>query len=370
MKQGKLHRALCMVNRQLIIVAVATLVACAPKTIDTPEQVMQVLDNYCTSTQIMFGQHDATVYGYTWRDIPGRCDVQEITGDYPAIISFDLGKIELGSDTQIDDVPQASMRREIVAQYERGGLVSLSWHPWNPLTGGNSWDISYGNVIAQILPDSTQHQLLVDYLDKIAEFMLSLRNKNGELIPIIFRPWHEHTGFWFWWGNPHCTADEFIALWRFTYTYLHDKGLTNLVWAYSPNLGADYNTYMERYPGDEYVDLLGFDVYDFDTNPKETYIEGLHSSLQVLQQVGEERHKPIALTETGLEGLTRPEWYTESLLPVIEQYPVAYLLVWRNARPEDKANHFYAPYKGHAGEQSFLDFYNNPHIDFCKDINK
>jgi len=52
----------------------------------------------------------------------------------------------------------------------------------------------------------------------------------------------------------------------------------------------------------------------------------------------------------------------------VKQYPIAYLLVWRNARPEDKPNHFFIPYKGHAGEASFLEFYQNPQIDFCKDI--
>ena len=60
----------------------------------------------------------------------------------PAMMSFDLGRIELGGDKNLDNVPIERLRREIIAQYERGGMVSLSWHTDNPVTGKDAWDVS------------------------------------------------------------------------------------------------------------------------------------------------------------------------------------------------------------------------------------
>ena len=85
---------------------------------------------------IMLGHHDDTVYGIGWEGEEGRSDVKSVCGDYPAVISFDLGELELGNAANLDKVPFDKIRKEIINQYQRGGMVSLSWHARNPKTGG------------------------------------------------------------------------------------------------------------------------------------------------------------------------------------------------------------------------------------------
>jgi len=82
--------------------------------------------------------------------------------------------------------------------------------------------------------------------------------------------------------------------------------------------------------------------------------------------LGKEHNKPIAVTETGLEALPIADWWTEVLFPLVDKYPISYVLVWRNAR--EKPNHFYAPYLGQASAKNFVEFYNHPKTKFCSDI--
>ena len=92
--------------------------------------------------------------------------------------------------------------------------------------------------------------------------MNTLETEEGTKIPVIFRPWHEHTGSWFWWGQNLCTADQYKALWRMTHDRMHARGVKNLLYAYSPGSEPkDSTAYLERYPGDDIIDLVGFDTY-------------------------------------------------------------------------------------------------------------
>ena len=106
---------------------------------------------------IMLGHQDDPVYGTTWKWDEGKSDVLLTTGDYPAVMGFDLGKIELDSKENLDGVPFDRMRKEILAQHKRGGIVTLSWHPWNPATGENAWDPK-GDAVAAVLDGGAQQQ--------------------------------------------------------------------------------------------------------------------------------------------------------------------------------------------------------------------
>ena len=76
--------------------------------------------------------------------------------------------------------------------------------------------------------------------------------------------------------------------------------------------------------------------------------------------LGKEHGKPIALTETGFEGIPYGKWWTEVLYPAVKDYPLSYLLVWRNAW--DRESHFYGPWKGTLPETDFLEFAALPEI--------
>ena len=89
-----------------------------------------------------------------------------------------------------------------------------------------------------------------------------VKDDKGTLIPVVFRMYHEHTGAWFWWGSKQCTPEEYKQLWIMTVEYLRDKkNVHNLLYAYSPSETKNEAEYLERYPGDEYVDIVGYDCY-------------------------------------------------------------------------------------------------------------
>lgn len=207
---------------------------------------------------IMFGHHDDPLYGVGWEGDEDRSDVKSVCGDYPAVMSFDLGHIELEREKSLDNVPFRKIRQETINQYKRGGVVSFSWHLDNPLTGKDAWDVSDTTVVASILPGGVHHAKFISWLDAVAAFMNTLETEEGTKIPVIFRPWHEHTGSWFWWGQNLCTADQYKALWRMTHDRMHARGVKNLLYAYSPGSEPkDSTAYLERYPGDDIIDPGG-----------------------------------------------------------------------------------------------------------------
>ncbi len=104
----------------------------------TPAGQLKIRLQKLLNKGIMLGHQDDPVYGTTWKWDEGKSDVLLTTGDYPAVMGFDLGKIELDSKENLDGVLFDRMRQEIIAQYKRGGIVTLSWHPWNPATGENA----------------------------------------------------------------------------------------------------------------------------------------------------------------------------------------------------------------------------------------
>lgn len=313
----------------------------------------------------MFGHHDDTNYGIGWEGDEGRSDVKSVCGDYPAVISFDLGHIELGDTASLDNVPFSKIRKEILNQYKRGGLSSLSWHLRNPKTGGDSWDVSDTTVVKSILPGGENHEKFAGWLNRLSAFVNSLQTQDGVKVPVLFRPWHEHTGSWFWWGEKLCTPAEYKQLWRMTVDALRDNGVDNALYAYSPgNEPRDTAQYLKRYSGDDLVDVIGFDTYQSD---RDSYIAHLENSLAIIDSIGKAHDKVIAITETGYEGIPDAKWWTGTLLPAIEKYPIAYVLVWRNAR--ERVTHFYAPYPGQASADDFVNFYNHPKTLFAADVN-
>ena len=354
-----------MKTKLIFILAVAVLSACSSDM--TPADGLKArLAETAADGKILFGQQDALMYGHSWKAEPGdsldRSDIKDVCGKHPAVLGLDLGGIEMQDMENLDGNPFAMMREAAVRHHERGGVVTFSWHPRNPMTGGDSWDISSPEAVASVLEGGEKHEMFMGWLSACADFLGSLKDAEGNLIPVIFRPWHEHTGSWFWWGQDLCTTEQYLGLWKMTYDYMSGRGLDNLVWAYSPGAGPDAAGYMERYPGDDMVDLLGLDCYQYGEAPQSNaaYSEQLKETLSYMTVLGKEHGKPIALTETGFEGIPYGKWWTEVLYPAVKDYPLSYLLVWRNAW--DRESHFYGPWKGSLSEADFLDFVAFPDI--------
>lgn len=267
----------------------------------------------------MFGhQGDTSSHHSTTAD----SDVLDVTGSYPAVCGFDLGRIELGWSENIDHVPFEFIRSEARRMYQLGAIITFSWHSVNPITEGGYGDNMAPESVASVLPGGKLHEKYCGWLDHLADFLLSVRDGNGNLIPIIFRPYHEHTGDWFWWcpGSPAQPTDteavQFAALWHMTVEYLRDKrDVHNILYAYSPDRSRIDMTddataqagYLYGYPGDEYVDVLGLDDYwDIDqplTGPNAIDPAERHDTfvriLTLIGQLGAERGKLAAATEVG-----------------------------------------------------------------------
>jgi hypothetical protein len=317
----------------------------------------------------MFGHQDDLAYGVGWKYEAGRSDVKDVTGDYPAIYGWELGHLELDRTTDLDGVPFTSMQQFIKQGYERGGVITISWHLSNPLTGKSAWDPAEGTV-ASILKGGSKHELYKSWLDKLAVFMNGLKGSKGEFIPVIFRPYHELNGNWFWWGGKHCTPEEFKQLWRETVAYLRDeKQLHHLLYAYNTDRFASREEYMSKYPGDEWVDVMGFDIYQRNS-PKEKYLADIDRMLTTLTAIAKESNKIAALTEFG-GNLSDSSWWTGTMLPVISKHKVSWVLGWRNAGKKSSGEfEYYVPYKGEGTSNDFIRFYKAENTLFQSDVTK
>jgi mannan endo-1,4-beta-mannosidase len=322
---------------------------------------------------IMFGHQDDLAYGVGWKYIPGKSDVKEVTGDYPGVYGFELGRIELDHPVNIDSVPFNKMRQYIQTVYDRGGVITLSWHLNNPLTGKTAWDPAEGTV-ASILPGGLNNELYKRWLDKVANFIVSLKGNNGEPIPVILRLFHELNGNWFWWGKDHCTPEEFKALWHFTVSYLKDtKNIHQLLYAYNTDLFFSKDEYLLKYPGDDWVDVLGFDIYQRKKGPEgnEAFIKNADTMLSMLDEIAFERNKIPALTEFGYGQVPDSTWWTKVLLEALDHHKVSYALAWRNAGDKPSGQlEYYLPYIGQISAKDFFKFSKEPGILFQKKVTK
>ena len=355
----------------LFTIVLAAFAACKQEPSVSPrDELLSRLASYSQEGLVAYGHQDDLSYGHSWKvenwqdDALERSDVLDATGKYPMILGFDLGGIELGNAENLDGVPFGLIRKGALLHIGRGGIVTFSWHLRNPFTGGDSWDISSDQAVRSVLHGGSKEEEFGLWLQRLGDFLESL----GPDATYIFRPWHENVGSWFWWGGRLCTASEYKELYRLTYDYLTaDRGLSNIVWCYSPNGNCSTAEYMERYPGDEYVDILGIDSYEYigsDTieAARERFRAEVAGSLTPLQDIAKEHGKILCLSETGLEGLPDPKWWTETLYPVLADFPVAYVLTWRNAH--DKPTHFYAAWSGFEGASDMKAFCEKDNILF------
>lgn len=335
---------------------------------------------------MLFGHEDSLAYGVNWEGDLDRSDVRDVTGSNPAVYGWELGGLELGHEQNLDGVNFKQMQEWIKAGYNRGGVITISWHMYSPVSGANSWDKT--PTVHELVPGGAKHEVFKRYLDAFVAFNegLAVTDASGKkkYIPIIFRPWHEHNGDWFWWGKGYVSEQEYIALWQFTVKYLRDeKGLHNLIYAYSPDrsridLARFESDYFYGYPGDEYVDVIGLDNYwdvghDANTASAEEQKAGLVASLKAIVKIAQVRNKIAALTETGNNRLTIPNFWTERILnPILageEAQQITYMMVWRNANTaREKTEQFFAPYPGQATEEDFKAFFAHPFVHFESEL--
>jgi len=318
----------------------------------------------------MFGHHDDLLYGRKWQNTQGGSDTKDVCGDYPAVFSMDFGEI-------MDDRSQGSndgenIKRTIKEAYARGEVIMGCIHIYNPVTGNDFYDVT-GQPVTKILTEGSDANIKYKtWLDRLADFTLSLKDNIGRPIPIIFRPYHEHNGDWFWWGGKNCTDQEFIKFWKFTVEYLRDtKNVKQFLYAFSPDAPSPRteNEYFYRYPGDDYVDFLGADIYNG------INATTMSRNMQLLTTLSAKKKKPCGVTETGIEGIrlngnTVTDYWTKQIItPYKTGTTVSMVVMWRNKYdPNGEGYHYYSVFNGEPSSSDFMKMYNDNLSIFSKDL--
>ncbi len=318
----------------------------------------------------LFGHQHATEYGHGWSGDENRSDVKSVCGSHPAVVGVDISGFS-GRPLAAIEKAKTDLRKNVVDTYNRGGVITVSWHFSNPVSGGGFYwrdSVSLPGV-KYIIPGAEAHDKYKEILNHVGEWANSLKGKDGTLAPVIFRPFHEFDGDWFWWGKSHCTRDEFISLWRFTVSYMRDSlNVHNFIYAFSPdNKFNSEAEFLERYPGDEWVDMVGMDNYG-DMGRDKYNLETASRKLKIVSDYAIKKGKLAAFTETGLESIPNESWWTETLLKVMKKdnMQLSYVLVWRN--DVRSPTHYYAPFPGQVSVPDFIKFYNDPYTLFENDL--
>jgi mannan endo-1,4-beta-mannosidase len=157
-----------------------------------------------------------------------------------------------------DRDPITTFNSSAIAYWNAGGLVELNLHMPNPTTGGPVYDLSGLDAGGILVPGTATNTAFMARLAKIAAGLRQLQDAG---VVVILRPFHENAGNWFWWGTGfRFSPAQFIALWRFTHYYMETtQGLHDLVWLFES--GQPDVPVLANYPGDQFVDIVGQDVY-------------------------------------------------------------------------------------------------------------
>lgn len=296
-------------------------------------------------TKFAIGQQDA--FNGFYNDAGGESDIKKNTGNDPAVLGSDFLFItDKNNNNQADNwfyQQEQKTVTQVKAAYAKGIINTFCWHIREP----NKEDSFYvadmtaeqkATAFKSILPGGVNNDWYKRKLDKVASIILSLKGSNGELIPIIFRPFHEFDGSWFWWGADFCTPDEYKTAYKFTVDYLKNtKGVHNILYAFSPdNSYTTKNAFFSRYPGDEYVDVIGIDNYgDFDNKGK-TGADKANSKMKIISDYAKTKVKIAAMTETGYRVTCTiapvTNWFSTYLYNDLtsNDIEVSYVLFWGN----------------------------------------
>lgn len=373
-----------------------TLTMTDPDADDSAKALYAYLQGLTESDQVLFGHQNDVSRSVGTKDALG--DVHDVTGSVSGIFGIDSLAL-FGSEAGGTDAKSAlenSINYSKKAA-ENGAIVTLSAHMPNFTSAkikdngdgtydffdcnfNESKDLS-GDSLKKILPGGEKNKVFTAYLDTIATYANKLQESN---IPVIFRPLHENTGGWFWWGTGN-TAESYKSLYAYTREYLESKGVHNMLYVYSPNGPMETEEeYMSRYPGDAYVDILAFDYYnDFNTYPAEadtSFFDHLDQTCQVVSSLAKQHNKLAAISETGVrvmkkdgsdnEGLlvknnpvseakSGVNWY-QKVNDIAKKNDMPYYMVWANFSDTN----FYVPYKysdtmGQEMINDFISYYNN-----------
>ena len=313
----------------------------------------------------MFGHHDDLMYGRSWYGTAGGSDTKAVCGDYPAVYSLDFSTFM--DERSATEGEENALRLKLMKEaYDRGMVITACLHLNNPLTGGDAWDNSSNQVAAEILRAGSPTQVKFNgWLDKLADMAKNLKGSDGQVIPVIIRPFHEHTQTWSWWGKSAATESEFIGLWRYFVDYMKKAGVHSFIYAISPQMDSKKveSDFVFRWPGDDYVDFIGMDCYQGIKN------DIFLGNLKLLSKLSTDKKKPAGVTETGVEGFQVADYWITNIAAPMAGRKMSLLVTWRNKYdPMGQGSHYFSVFPGHVSADSFKTMYARSDTYFCNDL--
>lgn len=385
---------------------------------DDVKQIYAYLQAVGKTDSVIFGQQNNTSHKAGNANL-SNSDTMDVVGSYTGVIGLDglsltgneysaerylneMAGVDSAYDSAVAKIAQAqtTIEQNVIAaaaltnyNIRNGAIATLSLHTPNlskvdtvsapaeapsyaayDFSGYTPGDLS-GDVMNNILTGGAYNEEFTAYLDMVADYA---KQVDGA---ILFRPFHENTGSWFWWGAALCDAQTYKSVYKYTVEYLRDeKGVHNLLYVYGPGAeAANVEEYAERYPGDGYVDMVGFDMYHDNPAQGDAFITNFIKELSVVESFAKAHGKLVAVTETGTrhdtvegdnqtamlkQGNARPDWHQE-ILDAVKASDASYYLVWANFSEKDG---FYTPYvksvneegtkHGHEMMDNFIRFFN------------
>lgn len=254
------------------------------------------------------GQHNYPNTIANWTD-----RAYDLAGKYPAVYGQDFG-FQGGADKD-STLARPALVTEAMRQYRNGAIVTFTWHAVRPTEDepvtfrdsvqGHLSDFEFRELLT---PGTDLYKRWCAQVDVIAGYLKQLRDAR---VPVLWRPYHEVNGNWFWWGGRK-GKDGSAALYRQLFDrFVNYHKLDNLVWVWNGNSpgsgGSGPGPYADYFPGLEYADVLSVDIYG-------EFKQGYYDDLLTLAS-----GKPIALGEVG--GLPSPA--------VLKEQPkYAWFMVW------------------------------------------
>ncbi len=238
----------------------------------------------------------------------------EYSGQTPALWSTDMGFAEDGDTDSY--LARPDIVREAIRQHRKGSIITICWHAVPPTADepvtfqprGPFPPDSLASVQGQLLdeqfkelltPGTRLHKRWEAQVDSVAHYLKQLRDAK---VPVLWRPYHEMNGDWFWWGGrvgEYSTADLYRQLFD-RYTTLHH--LDNLVWVWNVDRpSTPIRKFSNFYPGNEYLDILSLDVYgsDFNQDYYDSLLNLSHGKPLLLGEVGNPPFPEILDTQPG-----------------------------------------------------------------------
>ncbi len=257
-------------------------VLCNPNADDAARRLFTYMCDIYGQKTLSGQQCDGGMYGNE-----NACVWRATGGDYPAVLGLDFMDYSI---SRLQKSQDPKVVEKAVEYWNKGGIVTICWH-WNApeeyITGAwySAFYTDHTNINLKKIMDGSDkkgYDSLINDIDHIAEKLRALSDAG---VPVLWRPLHEASGGWFWWGD--AGAEAYIKLYRLMYDRLVNfHGLNNLIWVWNGQ-AADW------YPGDDVVDIIGEDIYP----GEHVHTPQAERFLQALEYT--DANKMITLSENG-----------------------------------------------------------------------